>query len=467
MNMPRIPLSDANARSKPSRSDGTTAHVERILTNADADSLAASDDDMVASWRRSANTHCIDPASREAPRILTTNELTALREPLAKLLVQAQSELDRLFSVVRHTHYVVLLCDRYGVAIEHRGEETLGDQFKFWGPWLGGVWSEEVEGTNGIGTCIAEKRPITVHLSQHFRARHITLSCSGAPIFDCDGEVAAVLDVTSIDPQLSGRSHAITGALTEVSARVIEERWFRDRFRQEWIAAIVPPDSAGSPVLFAIDQDYRVVGADRHARTLLELKKHRVQDGPCLWSVFARDYSLFRHRDREDTFGPLVLAGTSEKWSAVVTPPDPNTGTWRNPGVVGYHTRPRLTGFETFCAQAVAQQPSGGLPPRALRRVKDYIDGNLGTNIDLAALADIAGFSMFHFARAFKHSEGVNPHRYLLDRRIERAEALLVKTDLPISEIAITSGFWDQSHLARHFRQRVGMSPSIYRWSRR
>ena len=164
--------------------------------------------------------------------------------------------------------------------------------------WLGGVWSEEVEGTNGIGTCIAEKRPVTVHRSQHFRARHVTLSCSGAPIFDVDGELAAVLDVSSNDPQLSEGSHAITGALAEVSARAIEERCFRDRFRREWIVAIVPPDSAGSPVLFAVDQDYRVIGADRHARTLLEHKKCRVQDGLSLWSIFARDYSLFRQGSR-------------------------------------------------------------------------------------------------------------------------------------------------------------------------
>jgi AraC-like DNA-binding protein len=467
MSMPRIPVSEANARSKPLRSDGTATHVERILTNAEADSLAASDDDMVASWQRSANTHCIDPASREAPRILTTSEPTALREPLAKLIIEARGELDRLFSVVRHAHYTVLLCDHHGIAVEHRGEEAFGDQFKFWGSWLGGVWSEEVEGTNGIGTCIAEKRPITVHLSQHFRARHVTLSCSGAPIFDCDGEVAAVLDVTSIDPQLSERSHAMTGALTQVSARAIEERWFRDGFRREWIVTIVPPESAGSPVLFAIDEDYYVVGADRHARTLLELKKCRLQGGLSLWSIFARDYSLFRHKDREDIVGSLVLAGTSEKWLAVVTPPDPNTGTWRNLGVVGFHTRPRMNGFDTFCAQTVAQQPYGGLPPAALRRVKEYIDGNLGTNIGLAVLANIAGFSMFHFARAFKQSERVNPHHYLLERRIERAESLLVKTDLPISEIAITSGFSDQSHLARRFRERVGVSPSTYRWSRR
>jgi AraC-like DNA-binding protein len=465
--MPRMPLSEANVRSKPLGSDGTATHVERVLANGGAHSPAPSDDEMVASWQRSANTHGVDPASGEAPRILTTNELTALREPLAKLIVEARGELDRLFSVVRHAHYTVLLCDHRGVAIEHRGEEALSDQFKFWGPWLGGVWSEEVEGTNGIGTCIAEKRPITVHLSQHFRARHITLSCSGAPIFDCDGQVAAVLDITSIDPQLSEGAHAITGALTEVSARAIEERWFRDRFRREWIVAIVPPDSPGHPVLFAVDQDYRVVAVDRHARALLELKKCRVQDGLSLWSIFGRNYSLFRRKDREDSVGPLVPAGTSEKWSAVVTPPDTNTGTWRNLGVVGYHTRPRLIGFETFCAQTVAQQPYGGLPPAALRRVKEYIDSNLATNIDLAVLADTAGFSMFHFARAFKQSEGVTPHRYLLERRIERAENLLVKTELPISEVAISSGFSDQSHLARHFRQRVGVSPSTYRWSRR
>src|SRR5438132_2961280 len=101
------------------------------------------------------------------------------------------------------------LCDDKGFAVDHRGNQIEADQFKQWGTWLGGVWSEEAEGTNGIGTCIAEERPVTIHQSQHFRARHISLSCSGAPIFDDDGKLAAVLDVSSIDPQLSERSHAL------------------------------------------------------------------------------------------------------------------------------------------------------------------------------------------------------------------------------------------------------------------
>jgi transcriptional regulator of acetoin/glycerol metabolism len=94
--------------------------------------------------------------------------------------------MDQLYEVVREAGYAVLLCDGSGVAVEHRGEDARESQFEYWGTWLGGVWSEEVEGTNGIGTCIVEERPVTVHRSQHFRSRHINLSCSGAPVFGVD-----------------------------------------------------------------------------------------------------------------------------------------------------------------------------------------------------------------------------------------------------------------------------------------
>lgn len=109
----------------------------------------------------------------------------------------------------------------------------------------------------------------------------------------------------------------------------------------------------------------------------------------------------------------------------------------------------------------------GGLPPKTLRRVREYIDAHLEESISLKDLADIAGLSMFHFARAFKQSQGQTPNCYTFQRRVERAQTLLADTDLPLSEIAIATGLSDQSHFARRFRDHVGTTPARYRWSKR
>jgi AraC-like DNA-binding protein len=82
-------------------------------------------------------------------------------------------------------------------------------------------------------------------------------------------------------------------------------------------------------------------------------------------------------------------------------------------------------------------------------------------------LSAIAGLSVFHFARQFKQSAGVSPHYYLVGRRIERAKELLAETDLSLSEIAFATGFSDQSHLTRHFRQMIGAAPGQFRRSLR
>ena len=107
----------------------------------------------------------------------------------------------------------------------------------------------------------------------------------------------------------------------------------------------------------------------------------------------------------------------------------------------------------------------GGLAPRVVRRIREYIDDNIDQRISGELLAGLANLSVCYFVRAFKQSMGVTPHDYLVRQRVERTKQLLAGSDMPLSEIALVAGFADQSHFARRFRQHVGMSPRDYRWS--
>jgi AraC-like DNA-binding protein len=118
-------------------------------------------------------------------------------------------------------------------------------------------------------------------------------------------------------------------------------------------------------------------------------------------------------------------------------------------------------------ASRVAAPSRGGLPPGLTRRIRDYIESHLDGNVRLETLASLAGLSVHHFARAFRQSIGLSPHKYVLRRRIERARELLSQTDPPLSEIALSIGFADHSHFARHFRRLTGMTPSTARWLQR
>jgi transcriptional regulator GlxA family with amidase domain len=150
----------------------------------------------------------------------------------------------------------------------------------------------------------------------------------------------------------------------------------------------------------------------------------------------------------------------------LVTPPDHPATASRNPTNYNLHTRPRLGSID-ISRLPPAPQAQGGLSPGAMRRVREYVAAHLGESIDLSMLAGVAGLSVHHFARQFKQSAGVTPHAYLTQKRVERAQEMLVQTGLSLAEIAFAVGFFDQGHLARHFRHMLGTTPREFRWSQR
>ena len=105
----------------------------------------------------------------------------------------------------------------------------------------------------------------------------------------------------------------------------------------------------------------------------------------------------------------------------------------------------------------------GGFSKRALGRATDYVNDNLSRKLTLAEMAGAARMSPYHFARSFKKDTGLSPHRYVVQRRVERAKALLAGTDLTIAEVARAVGFSNRSHLAFHVGRLLGASPKTLR----
>jgi len=114
-----------------------------------------------------------------------------------------------------------------------------------------------------------------------------------------------------------------------------------------------------------------------------------VRDGGSLWDLFEHDPALFRRVEVGDIPTALLPRAAAQSWLALVTPPEPGVTNGQRSGITDQHSRPRLESIGYFKGPALPFQ--GGLSPRALQRVRDYIDVHIGETVDLTALASLAG----------------------------------------------------------------------------
>ncbi len=234
------------------------------------------------SWQRCLSEHGLDPASAIENELLTGFELRLAREEAGRLLVAADDEINRLHETTRDLNYSVLLADREGVIIAQRMGWAVMRGCRHWHFCAGAVWDERREGTNGVGTCLAEQRPVTVHREAHFRTGYRKLSCSVAPVFGSGGRLVAALDVSSfraddVGPALSLVMNAVTG-----TARAIERRLFSEHHKGTLIVEMTEATArsqSGSIGLVALDADRRIVGATRAARDFYGLDDAALDTG--------------------------------------------------------------------------------------------------------------------------------------------------------------------------------------------
>lgn len=246
-----------------------TSHADKVL-EATTSASAAARSQVAASWNRSVLKHGLNPDNDRAPELI---EESALRERLQaheQFMMVAAPRLDALYNLVGQSGCAVLLTDAQGVILDQRMSDADTPTFEVWGLRAGADWSEEREGTNGIGTCLTERRRVIIHQDEHFHARNIGMSCIDAPIFGVDGQIVAALDVSSARADQTEAFNRLIAAQVAQTARAIEEANFRAAFASARIV-LAEGEDGDSASLLAIDRDDLVVGATREARRVFGL----------------------------------------------------------------------------------------------------------------------------------------------------------------------------------------------------
>jgi AraC-like DNA-binding protein len=135
-----------------------------------------------------------------------------------------------------------------------------------------------------------------------------------------------------------------------------------------------------------------------------------------------------------------------------ITSGDGSALVWTAPGEI----------HDSGCAPP-ARREMGALPPSRFRRVTEYIGEHLDQDLTLVQLGAVVCMSPYHFARLFRRSAGVSPHRFVVRARIDRATTLLAAPELSIARISRVVGFRTPSHFSTVFRRITGITPRAYR----
>ena len=173
-------------------------------------------DMILRSWERSVAAH-VDPGIKERPRV-SDKALSAILEENADLMVCAKDILDQMFSTIQEAVSALSLVSAEGVTLYI--SNRVSHKAYYPDALVGSINTEEARGTNGIGTCLAERRPIEIIGAEHFRFSGECWSCSAAPILSHDGRLIGVLNVTQPRKQY----HAHTLGMVKAAVCAISEQ---------------------------------------------------------------------------------------------------------------------------------------------------------------------------------------------------------------------------------------------------
>jgi transcriptional regulator of acetoin/glycerol metabolism len=212
-------------------SNSVAEHVRSVHATISRPIRPAGHELVARSWLRCFHERGLDPAAEDNLAPLAPQAWRERGDKLGEVMDSAVPEMQTLHRQLDDPNSALVLADAEGVIVSVVRHSGFAREASLRGLVEGARWSEDVQGTNGIGTVLAERHSLVIAREEHFFARHIDMVCAAAPIYDGMGETAAVLAVCSLAP---GGARALR-ALIERSARVIEHRAFRARHATEHI----------------------------------------------------------------------------------------------------------------------------------------------------------------------------------------------------------------------------------------
>jgi sigma-54 dependent transcriptional regulator, acetoin dehydrogenase operon transcriptional activator AcoR len=284
-------------------------YIQSVLRGTSREDSASTPDYVKRSWLRCLTQYHLDPQSQREPYVLPREERLARKEQNLELVSFADAEMAHLYHQLAGSGYSIILTDRDGVLLDYYGDLSFRNAAFRTGLVLGAVWSEEYGGTNGMGTCLFERAPLIIHRDQHFFSRNIGLTCCAAPIFDYRGELVAVLDASGE----SDRAQQHTLVLVNMSAQMIENRLFLNRFKDTFVVRFHSrPELVATwgEGILALDPAGTIAALDRNALFQLGFKSATDLIGAPLERVFNISLAALVGRSQKKSFHALPIYET-------------------------------------------------------------------------------------------------------------------------------------------------------------
>jgi transcriptional regulator of acetoin/glycerol metabolism len=233
--------------------------------------------------------YSLDLDNEQEVFVLDRSSLQEYRLRHEQLIHIASAEIDWLYDHMAMSGSALVLTDAAGIVLYEKIDPNILDDVRKAGLQLGADWSESRQGTNGMGTCIAEDRPIIVHREDHYRSRLSGLSCTAAPIHDASGSLLAALDVTTLNTQGTRDSQNHVLSLVHLSAKLIEKCLFLRHFHQGRVLRFhARPEFVNlqHDGALALAPDATVIAADEMALRLLGVEQRSKVIGRRIDEIF-------------------------------------------------------------------------------------------------------------------------------------------------------------------------------------